>query len=118
MQVEELTIIWVYILLKKPIEQITKKGISPLGARVAILGLTFKENCPDTRNTKVVSIIAKLLHNISVIYLYQIIGVESKDARKKFGCEVKDLESIRKQDAVIVAVGHQKIPSFKRKRLE
>ena len=101
-------------IAEKTIEQITKKGISPLGARVAILGLTFKENCPDTRNTKVVSIIAKLLQykcNLSISDYW----VESKDARKKFGCEVKDLESIRKQDAVIVAVGHQKYQALKEK---
>ena len=101
-------------IAEKTIEQITKKGISPLGARVAILGPTFKENCPDIRNTKVVSIIAKLLQykcNLSISDYW----VESKDARKKFGCEVKDLESIRNQDAVIVAVGHQKYQALKEK---
>ena len=42
-------------------EYATKIGINPVGAKVAVLGLTFKEDCPDMRNTKVISIIDNLL---------------------------------------------------------
>ena len=46
--------------VEKTIKELTKKGINLLNAKVAILGLTFKENCPDLRNTKVLTIYKKL----------------------------------------------------------
>ena len=49
-----------YFIAEQTIGELTRKGISPIDAKIAILGLTFKENCSDIRNTKVVSIIHSL----------------------------------------------------------
>ena len=54
-------IIWVISLLKKQFQKLNK-GISPINANITILGLSFKENCPDLRNTKVITIIRRLKH--------------------------------------------------------
>ncbi len=95
-----------FYIADKTIEEITKRGTSPLGAKIAILGLTFKENCPDVRNTKVSSIIEKLLHyncDLSISDYF----VDPDIAAEQFGYELKTLRQIKKQDAVIVAVGHK-----------
>ena len=47
-------------IAEKTISELAKQGISPLGANIAILGFSFKEDCPDLRNTKVFSIIQRL----------------------------------------------------------
>ena len=48
-------------MAESTVSQLALQGISPIGANVTILGLTFKENCPDLRNTKVLTIVEKLL---------------------------------------------------------
>tara|TARA_Y100001968_G_C19445392_1_gene765094 strand:- start:3667 stop:4788 length:1122 start_codon:yes stop_codon:yes gene_type:complete len=101
-------------IAEKTIEQITEKGISPLGAKIAILGITFKEDCPDMRNTKVCSIIEKLSQykcDLSISDYW----VESKNAKEQFGYDLKKLDEISNQDAVIIAVGHQDYKVLKEK---
>lgn len=75
------------------------------GAKVAILGLTFKENCPDTRNTKVINIINELKeYGIEPIICDPEADVE--EAKKLYGIEFVDQKKIEKMDAVILAVAH------------
>ena len=50
------------ILLQKLFPQMTKNGINPIGANISILGLTFKENCPDIRNTRAASVFDELIN--------------------------------------------------------
>ena len=86
--------------------ELAKKGVNALNARIAILGLTFKENCPDLRNTKVISIINHLED-----YNCEIDVVDSwadkKEAFEMFGLELIDLDSLSGYDAIILAVRHR-----------
>ena len=52
-------IVWVYIA-ESMVAKLTKIGINPIGAKIGVFGVTFKENCPDIRNTKVTDIITHL----------------------------------------------------------
>ena len=89
------------------IEEITKQGINPLKAKIAILGLTFKENCPDLRNTKVLDIFNSLLnYNCSVVISDNC--ADKYVAKDSYGIELKDIESIKDQDALVFAVAHKK----------
>tara|TARA_X000001036_G_C20542780_1_gene751033 strand:- start:395 stop:1087 length:693 start_codon:yes stop_codon:yes gene_type:complete len=93
-------------IAEKTISELAKQGISPLKANILILGLSFKENCPDLRNSKVITIIKRLEHyncNISVTDPYVI----DKEAMEEYKIRLKKLESIQKQDAVIIAVAHE-----------
>lgn len=75
------------------------------GAKVAVLGITFKEDCPDTRNTKVVDIIKELKeYEIEVVVTDPF--ADNKEIRREYGLELTELESINSMDAVILAVSH------------
>ncbi len=89
----------------KTISELTKNQISPLGASITILGLTFKENCPDLRNTKVLTIIDQLKKYECKIDVSDD-WADKIDTEEKLGLSLEKLSSIRNQDAVIIAVGH------------
>ena len=74
-------------------------------ARVAILGLTFKENCPDTRNSKVADIIARL-REYGVTPMVVDPQASQEDAQREYGVTLVPLSSIHDMDCVILAVAH------------
>lgn len=80
-------------------------------AKVAILGFTFKENCPDTRNTKIIDIVNELdEYGITPLIADPVADVD--EAKHLYGIEFTDIESIRGMDAVILAVAHTKFTNF------
>ena len=80
------------------------------GAKVAILGFTFKENCPDTRNTKVIDIVNELKeYGINPIIADP--QADAEEAKRLYGIEFVDICKIRDMDAVVLAVLHNE---FKR----
>lgn len=81
------------------------------GAKVAILGFTFKENCPDTRNTKIIDIV-KELHEYGIEPLIADPEADAVEANHLYGVEFVDIESIKDMDALILAVAHTKFSSF------
>lgn len=75
------------------------------GARVAILGFTFKENCPDTRNTKIIDIANELKeYGIDPIITDPV--ADAEEAAKLYGVQFSDMDRIANMDAVILAVAH------------
>ena len=93
------------------LSEIAKIGINPTKAKIAILGLTFKEDCPDLRNTKVVNIFTKLQKFTETIVICDPYA-NSLEAKQKFDIELVDFESIKKMDVVILAVSHNKYHSI------
>lgn len=75
-------------------------------ARVAILGFTFKENCPDTRNTKVIDIV-KELREYGIEPLIADPQADAEEAERLYGVKFADIDSIKGIDAVILAVAHK-----------
>jgi len=75
-------------------------------ARVAVLGLTFKENIPDLRNTKVVDIIDEL-RDYGVKVLVHDPHASAEEAFQQYGLQLQSLDEIREIDAVILAVAHR-----------
>ncbi|WP_447732500.1 Vi polysaccharide biosynthesis UDP-N-acetylglucosamine C-6 dehydrogenase TviB [Rhodanobacter soli] len=82
------------------------KGINPVGARILILGLPFKENCPDLRNTRVVDIVASLKAYNADVDVHDP-WVDAEQARHEYGIAMMAQPSMANYDAVIIAVGHQ-----------
>jgi UDP-N-acetyl-D-glucosamine/UDP-N-acetyl-D-galactosamine dehydrogenase len=81
------------------------KGINPVRARILILGLAFKENCPDLRNTRVVDIMEALAgYNAQVDVFDPWVDVAA--ARHEYGIDLIGTPQADQYDAVIVAVGH------------
>lgn len=75
------------------------------GAKVAILGFTFKENCPDTRNTKVIDIVNEL-KEYGIEPIIADPQADEEEAKRLYGVEFVDVDTIEDMDAVILAVAH------------
>lgn len=87
------------------IKNMIAAGQAPKKSRVVILGLTFKENCPDTRNSKVEDIIKKL-NEYGIEPLVVDPWANENDAMKEYGVRLTRLEDVDEADCVIVAVAH------------
>ena len=86
-----------------------KKGIQVLGAEILILGFTFKENCPDVRNTKVIDIIRALREYNLDITVYDP-WASPEIVKKEYGIELtNELPGMKKFDAAIMAVAHREL---------
>lgn len=87
------------------IKQMIKAGIAPKKSKVIILGLTFKENCPDTRNSKVEDIINRLAeYDIEPIVIDP--WANPADAMREYNVDLKPMEEAKNADCVILAVAH------------
>lgn len=99
------------------IKQMIEAGLAPKKAIVVILGITFKENCPDTRNSKVVDIIRRLKeYEIKPIVADSWADVEV--ARCEYGVDLIPFEELPKADCLIVAVGHKEFRNMSTMQLK
>lgn len=99
------------------IKQMIEAGLAPKKANVVILGITFKENCPDTRNSKVVDIIKRLKeYDINPIVSDSWADVEV--AKHEYGVDLVPFEELPKADCLIVAVGHNQFRSMSTMQLK
>ncbi|MCF6439055.1 Vi polysaccharide biosynthesis UDP-N-acetylglucosamine C-6 dehydrogenase TviB [Pseudoalteromonas luteoviolacea] len=88
------------------IKRMLKKRIQVEGARVLVMGLSFKENCPDLRNTKVVDLVSELEeYNASVDVVDP--WCCSDEAFEEYGLKLTDEPELESYDAIILAVGHK-----------
>ena len=86
-------------------------------AKVAILGFTFKENCPDTRNTKVIDIVNELKeYGISPVIADP--QADAEEAKHLYDVEFVDMDSIKNMDAVILAVAHAEYSNLSMNRID
>lgn len=88
------------------VKQLIKADRPVKNARVAILGFTFKENCPDTRNTKVIDIYNEL-KEYGITAVIADPNADADEAKRLYGIEFVSFDSIRDMDAVILAVAHE-----------
>ncbi len=88
------------------IKQMILAGKSPKKSKVYILGLTFKENCPDTRNSKVSDII-RCLNEYGIEPFVVDPWASREDAQKEYGVELTDFADVSDADCIIVAVAHK-----------
>ena len=87
------------------IKEMIEAGMAPKKATVVILGLTFKENCPDTRNSKVVDIINRL-KEYDIHPIVTDSWADPAVAKHEYDVELTAWEDVPKADCVIIAVGH------------
>lgn len=99
------------------IKQMIEAGLAPKKATVVILGITFKENCPDTRNSKVVDII-KRLKEYDIEPVVADSWADAEVAKHEYGVDLVPFEEIPKADCLIVAVGHNQFRSMSMMQLK
>ena len=93
------------------IKSLIKADIPVKNARVGMLGLTFKENCPDTRNTKIIDIVNELKEYDINPVIYDPIA-DKDEAKRLYGIEFADIKTFENLDAVILAVAHDEFKRF------
>lgn len=93
------------------VKMLNRNGVCPTHARIGVLGFTFKENCPDIRNTRVIDIIEELRDYGAQPMVYDPIA-EAAELKAFYGIDMADLADFRSLDALIVAVGHNAFRSL------
>ncbi len=93
------------------VKKLIAADIPVKGAKVAILGFTFKENCPDTRNTKIIDIY-KELREYGITPVIADPAADAAEAKRLYGVEFVALSEIREMDAVILAVAHEQFKAL------
>lgn len=86
-------------------------------AKVGILGFTFKENCPDTRNTRVIDIIRELKEYEILPIIYDPVA-NREEVKREYGLVLADIENIKDMDAIVIAVAHETFVHMKREELD
>jgi UDP-N-acetyl-D-galactosamine dehydrogenase len=87
------------------IKKMIRRSCAIKGARMGVLGLTFKENCPDLRNTRVTDIIAEL-EEFGCEVLVHDAYADRKEAWKYYNIDLTSLDGFRELDGLIIAVAH------------
>lgn len=93
------------------IRQMIEAGKAPKSAKVYIFGITFKENCPDTRNSKVYDII-KRLREYDIVPQVTDPWADPAIAKREYGVDLIPFEDVKDADCIIVAVGHKEFRDF------
>ena len=98
------------------VKNLIKADIPVKSAKVAILGFTFKENCPDTRNTKVIDIY-KELQEYGITPMVVDPAADEAEAKRLYGITFNSMEDIMDMDAVIVAVSHKQFLALDKEKI-
>ena len=99
------------------VKNLIKADIPVKGAKVAILGFTFKENCPDTRNTKIIDIV-KELQEYGIHPMITDPVADREEAEREYGIAFAENADIKQMDAVILAVSHKEYESISMEQID
>ena len=95
-------------IAEQTVKQMIAAGSYVRGARVNVLGLTFKENCPDLRNSKVGDIIDELRSFGVEVFVHDPLA-DAAEAEREYGVKLSSWEELPRADAIVAAVSHREI---------
>ena len=96
---------------KQVVKNMIHKGIPLKDAKVLLLGITFKENCPDVRNTKIVDVVAALQDYGLVVDIYDP-WASAPEVQHEYGLELIDAPATKAYDAVVLGVAHNEFKNL------
>ncbi|MCM1143668.1 MAG: nucleotide sugar dehydrogenase [Blautia sp.] len=99
------------------VKNLIKTDVPVKRANVAILGFTFKENCPDTRNTKVIDIYHEL-GEYGILPLVVDPAADAAEAKQLYGITFGSMEDVKDMDAVVIAVAHKQFLALDRDKID
>jgi UDP-N-acetyl-D-galactosamine dehydrogenase len=97
-------------IAEQTVKHMIRNGSPVKGARVNVLGLTFKENCPDIRNTRVVDVLHELRSYGIDVHVHDPVS-DPQDARDEYGLELEPWEALPRAEALVLAVAHRQFLS-------
>ena len=104
------------LIAEKTVRQMIACGIAVKGACVLVMGLTFKENCADLRNSRVIDVIREL-EGYGIRVLVHDPLADALEAREEYGVELVLLDDVPPLDGIVAAVAHQEIVNYDISRL-
>ena len=99
------------IIAARLIKKLTERSIPVSGAKILILGLTFKENCPDLRNSRVVDVVSELYAYNCIVDVFDPL-VSREDTLKICDCELISEPQPQSYDAIVIAVAHDQFKAM------
>lgn len=93
------------------INELKKKHVEVKNSNILLLGITFKENCPDIRNSKAIDIYKELTNHSTIVDVYDN-WANVEEVKKEFGVSLTDSLDDKKYDAIILAVAHNEFLSI------
>ena len=91
---------------EQTVKQMIAAGSAVRGAHVIVLGLTFKENCPDLRNSRVIDVIRELESYGAVVHVHDPVA-DAAEARHEYGVELVAFDALPRAAAIVAAVAHR-----------
>ncbi|MDR2409075.1 MAG: nucleotide sugar dehydrogenase [Bacteroidales bacterium] len=96
----------------KTIKLMIRHNIKIIGSKVLVMGFTFKENCPDIRNTKVIDVVNELKEFGTNVDVYDPYAIK-KEVKKEYGIDLLEiLQDIKRYDGIIIAVAHDEFKNI------
>jgi len=93
---------------EKTVKSMISSGFHVKGSKVNVIGLTFKENCPDLRNSKVADIVHELASYGCDVHVYDPVA-DGEESEHEYGIKLESWEDLPKADALVVAVPHKEV---------
>ena len=93
-------------IAEQTVKHMIRNGAHVNGSRVDVLGLTFKEDCPDIRNTRVIDVINELKAYGIDVHVHDPVA-DVAEARHEYGIELESWDTLPRADAIVVAVAHR-----------
>jgi UDP-N-acetyl-D-glucosamine/UDP-N-acetyl-D-galactosamine dehydrogenase len=93
------------------VKQLIRGGFPVKGSHVAVLGLTFKENCPDLRNSRVIDVIRELEAFGATVHVHDPVA-DPEEAAHEYGVRLESWESLPRVDAIVAAVAHRELKAI------
>lgn len=98
-------------IAEQAVKQLSSVGVNIKSAKVGVLGITFKENCPDCRNSKVNDILVELKeYGVNPIVVDPV--ADAPDAKRFYGVELQDISTLKELDCLIIAVSHSEFTAL------
>jgi len=98
-------------IAEQTVKRMIRNGSPVKGAHVTVLGLTFKEDCPDLRNSRVIDVIRELQSYGVVVHVHDPVA-DGAEAHHEYGVELETWEALPRADALVVAVAHRQYISL------
>jgi len=103
-------------IAEQTIKRMIAAGSAIKGAKVSVLGLTFKENCSDLRNSKVIDIVREL-ESYGVVVQVTDPSADPEGAQHEYGVRLVQLAALERADAVVMAVAHREYAAMQTREL-
>ncbi len=91
---------------EQTVKEMFQAGSPVKGAHVTVLGLTFKEDCPDIRNSRVIDVVNELASYGLTVHVHDPVA-DVEEARREYGVELKEWDALPRSHAIVAAVAHR-----------